>query len=144
MRPHQFTRSLVAAAAALTLIAGCGGDDEPSAAGSSTTPTASLTGPGTDISENFVTGNDFIDALAANTPESLAGAKSLVAPKSGAARYLTRTAKALAKDAAPLDVTEPNEGRFRLCAGPQCSVLSDLVLSDGKVSSFKVDGKQVR
>lgn len=142
MHSHRTSLLVVACVAVVSLAAGCGGDDDPKDATPQSTPTASLTGPGTDASENFTTGDEFARALADNTPESLAKAEDLVAPKSAASRYLEDAADAV--DQGPLTLTETGTGRYELCAGSDCTVLSDLVLADGRISSFKVDGKQAR
>lgn len=143
MHPRRPALAFVVATAVLVLVGGCGGDDETSA-DTPATPTTSLTGPGTDLSENLSTGEEFIEALATNTAESLAQAQALTAPKSGAARYVADAQDALTSTAKPWTKTVLGEGRYRFCAGPDCTVLTDLVLLDGQVSTFKVDGKQLR
>lgn len=141
MLTHRHPISLAAVVLCLSLgVAGCGGDDpKPEGAG---TPTPSITGPGTDPSANFTTADEFMQALAANTKADLAGAEALVAPKSAAARYLVKAQDGVS--AGPLTLTAVSKGTYRLCAGTDCTVISDIVLADGKISSFKVDGKQTR
>ena len=128
----------------VALSAGCGGGDGPKTSTSPGTPQSSLTGPGTDQSENLSTGEKFIQALAANTAESLAEARTLTAPRSGAAKYVADAQAALSGTTQPRTMTELAQGRYRFCAGTDCSVVADLVLLDGRISTFKVDGKQLR
>ena len=142
MHSHRTSLIVVALVAVLSVAGGCGGDDDPKDAAPQPTPSATLTGPGTDATENFSTGDEFAQALADNTTESLAAAKELVAPKSAASRYLKDAADAV--DRGALTLTETRTGRYELCADEDCTVISDLVLADGKISSFKVDGKQAR
>lgn len=140
MRLRGLTLLPVVLTAVLVLATGCGGDDAKPTSSPSSSP--SLTGPGTDPSANFTTADEFMQALAANTKADLAGAEALVAPKSAAARYLVKAQDGVS--AGPLTLTAVSKGTYRLCAGTDCTVISDIVLADGKISSFKVDGKQAR
>lgn len=146
MPSHHTSVLLPALALVLSLgLSACGEDKEPTTTPTpSGTPTVIVTGPGSDKAENLNTGTVFIEALVANTAESLATARSLTAPKSGAARYVADLQEELPQGAKPLTSSEPAAGEYRLCAGEDCIVLTGLVLADGKISSFKVDGKQVR
>lgn len=128
----------------MTLAAGCGGNNAPESAGAPAEPVSSLTGPGADLGENLSTGERFIESLAENTASSLAEARALTAPRSGAFRYVAAAQVALAGTTQPWAMTVLGEGRYRFCAGTDCTVITDLVLLDGRISTFKVDGKQLR
>lgn len=143
MRPRRTALLAVVLAVILTLATSCGGDDEAKS-GQTPSASASLTGPGVDPAANFTTADRFIEALAANTAEGMANAKALVAPKSAAARYLATAQGDLVAGSGTATVTEASAGSYRLCAGTTCTEIAGLVLTDGKISSFKVDGKQVR
>jgi hypothetical protein len=142
------SRRLPALLTALTItlglgLSGCGGDDTTVKPKPVKT---SITGPGSNQTENIGTGTAFIRSLAANTPASLRTAASLVAPKSAAARYVATKVAALDGTAVPLVLTVGGEGRYRLCAttAGSCDVIAQIVLLSGKVVTFKVDGKQLR
>ncbi|MET3963367.1 hypothetical protein ABIE44_003301 [Marmoricola sp. OAE513] len=139
---------------ALTLglgLSACGGDDDPkSKAGAKPSSTAlpSATGPGTTPSVNFATGQDFFEALASNDPDQLTAVEDLVAPQSDAAGYvraLIASLSSAAEKPAALELRTPEPGVYRLCSttGAGCSKVTAVVLTDGKVSSFKLDGKAV-
>ena len=146
MRSHRLPVLLTALTITLGLgLAGCGGDDAKAKPKPAET---SVTGPGSDPSENFDAGKQFIDALAENSATSLATAKSLTAPGSAAERYISKTASTLdgAPNAGLRTMTELSVGVYRLCAssGQPCIKISGLILANGKISSFKVNGKQMR
>ena len=134
------------------LLSACGGDDKPNAkpakSTSSSTALPPATGPGTTPSVNFATGTSFFEALASNDPDQLTAVEDLVAPKSDAAEYVAALIAALtAADPKPAALTlkSPEEGSYKLCSttGAGCNKIAAVVLTDGKISSFKLDGKPV-
>jgi hypothetical protein len=127
------------------LLTGCGSSTP--VAVKTTQPSATITGPGSDPSANLSVANQFLAALAANSAASLASARALVDPGSGAARYLKQAERRLATvpGVGPMKLTKLAEGRARLCTvDGTCATIDQLVLLAGKVSTFTVDGRQLR
>lgn len=141
-RPSRTAVLAVVAVLALSASA-CGGDDEPEKAKPKPAQT-SLTGPGVKPEENFATAEKFFTAIADATPENLEKAAELAAPGSDAARHV-QYLKGLA-ESAPAGGTaeEDGPGRYQMCdpTGTGCITVTDVLLIDGKVSSFKLDGKR--
>jgi hypothetical protein len=136
-------RSLAALAIALTVVvalAGCGDSGKSGAPG---TPKNTA---GMDPTKNAATATQFFEAVASNDPAKVEAAYELAAPNSPALGYLKLLHDGLEQSGAASTVTVKN-GRYQLCladAPKTCHTFSAVVLSDGKVNDFTVDGKKIR
>lgn len=148
MPSRHLSRAAVATSTLVLLLGAtaCGGDDKEPKADPSPSKVV-VTGPGSDPTENFDTADQFVAALAGNTAADLEEARGLAEAKSGASRYLDAVEAGFADGSTEaLTVTEKPQGSYQLCpaGGKGCTEITELVLINGKVSTFKVDGKQQR
>lgn len=124
---------------ALTAAAGCGSSGKPES--------DKTAGPGMSITANKATADDFFRAIAGKDRATLQAALDLVAPKSPARSYLQLVIDGLAAEPATPDSVTADNGTYKLCstsAPSSCHTFGAIVLIDGKVSDFTVDGKKIR
>jgi predicted small lipoprotein YifL len=125
-------------ALALTALAGCGESGKSEA--------DKTAGPGMNPTENASTASHYFRAVASNDPAQLTEAFALAAPESPALSYLHLVQEGLDATGTPDTVTE-NNGRFKICLAdaPQtCHSYAAIVLTDGKINDFTIDGKKIR
>ncbi|MCZ4499351.1 MAG: hypothetical protein JWQ74_1904 [Marmoricola sp.] len=142
--PHALVAALAFVAAGT--LGGCATDESPAAA-----PTTSAAPTlGTDPTQNISTAHDYFAALATNDVDELAKAVDLSASGSVAARYATYkldAAQALEDTGEAADPDLLNEsapGEYSICVDSStCIAYREIVLSDGKVSSFSVAGTNI-
>lgn len=133
-------RSLAALALTVTAVAGLSG------CGDSGTPETPKNTAGLNPAGNTATATLFFDAVASNDPVKVEAAYTLAAPKSRALSYLQLVRSGLTAAGTPDTVTEDN-GRYTLCRAAQptsCRTFAAIVLADGKVNDFTVDGKRIQ
>ena len=138
-RPALLLNLLLAAVAVLSLAA-CG--DE----GPTTGPKVPRNTAGTNVQENLATATQYFTAVASNDPAHLEAAYGLAAPGSPALSYLKLVHDGLTR-AGTADQVTVDQGRYRICrsdAPTRCRTYSQVVLTDGKVNDFTVDGKRIR
>lgn len=116
-------------------IAGCGNEAKPAAAKNT----------GQDPRQNAATATHFFQAVASNDPDKLTSALELTAPSSPARSYLDLVQHGLDVPRPP-DTLTVDGGRYKICKAdlPSCHTYAAVVLSDGKVDDFTVDGKRIR
>ena len=138
---------LLAASAALVVstLAGCGGSDEPSKNAESSTLR-----PGSDPAENASVAQRYFEAVVSNDADVQSDALEFAAPESPAATYLTHLANTATAYAGAGEERKPDQltevaGGYRACltGDGDCVKYSALVLSDGKLNSFTVDGAAI-
>lgn len=120
------------------VLTGCGDSGQA--------PATKAAGPGMSPTENAHTATRFFTAVASNDPAAVEAAYGLAAPGSPALSYLKLLHDGLGQTATPAAVTV-NNGRYRVCSAttpPACHTFAAIVLSDGKVNDFTVDGKKIR
>jgi hypothetical protein len=118
-------------------VAGCG---------NSGTPDAPRNTAGTDPQKNASAATQFFRAVASNDPDQVAAAYGLAAPLSPAMSYLQLLHEGLTQTGIA-DTVSVNNGRYKVCraGSPKiCHTYSAIVLSDGKVNDFTIDGKKIR
>jgi len=122
---------------ALSALAGCGDSGDPEA--------DKTDGPGMSVTENVATTTEFFRAIASNDPAKVTAALDLVAPGSPALSYVRLFQEGLA--AGPANTLTVNNGRYKICladAPTSCHTYAAIVLADGKVNDFTIDGKKIR
>ena len=133
-------RPLAALTITLALVAaGCGSSGKPES--------DKTAGPGMSITENKATAAGFFQAIASKDPAKLHAAVDLVAPKSPARSYLQLLIDGLPAEPAKPDSVTADNGTYKLCsasAPASCHTFGAVVLVDGKVNDFTVDGKKIR
>lgn len=132
--------NVLVAAVAVTSLAGCG--DESTTA----EPKVPRNTAGTNVGENVATATQYFAAVASNDPAHVEAAYGLAAPASPALSYLKLVHDGLSGTGAADQVTVV-KGRYRICkaASPRsCHTYSQVVLTDGKINDFTIDGKKIR
>lgn len=124
---------------AAVVLAGCGEDDKPA-------PAAPRNTAGMDPQKNAATATRFFTAVASNDPAQVEAAYDLAAPASPALSYLEMLHDGLDETGEAATMTV-NNGRYKLCLAAMpnsCHTFAGIVLSDGKVLDFTIDGKRIR
>ena len=97
------------------------------------------------VTENVATTTKFFRAIASNDPAQLNTALDLVAPGSPALSYVRLFQEGLTPG--PANTLTVNNGRYKICqveAPKTCHTYGAIVLADGKVNDFTIDGKKIR
>jgi hypothetical protein len=140
--PSQHRRLLAVPAALLLALAlaGCGGEKD------SANDTPSTVLPGSDPSQNADVGLRYFTAVASNDPETIGDAFDLAAPGSQALKYLGDVRSDANSGATmPAGTLAKTDAGYRVCVKPgSCHKYGGIILADGKVSTFTVDGKQLK
>ncbi|MFL6024535.1 MAG: hypothetical protein ACJ72O_14450 [Marmoricola sp.] len=116
------------------------------ACGSTGKPETPKNTAGMDPKANAATVTKFFDAVASNDPVKVEAAYALAAPGSPALSYLTLLRGGLQQPGQASRVTADN-GHYLVCLASMptsCHTFAAVVLTDGKVNDFTVDGKKIR
>jgi len=134
---RRFAIALFVTLTSAVLLAGCGDADEPAAPKNTA---------GMNPAQNASTATRYFQAVASNDPARIRAAAGQAAPGSPALSYLELVGSGLT-GTGPADTVTEHDGRYRICrvGSPKtCHTYSAIVLVDGKVNDFTVDGKKIR